>query len=82
MTIATLIKKAIDDPTTAVQYISECAVSAKMVKRKKGHPQYTRVEIATQYLGPADLLKAKPPYVGILVWIPYERYTELLESED
>lgn len=64
------------------QMIHECAVSARLVKARKGAPAHTRLEIATQHFTPNALLNpALNSHVGVLVWIPTEEYQRLAKGE-
>ena len=78
MSVTDLIKQAA--PFSKFQMLMECVVGARTVKAKKktGEAQHTRVEFCTQMMTPNDLMGIrKTTHVGIIVWIPVEKYNEL-----
>ena len=78
MTIANLLKTAIDNPATQVQYLSECLISAKTVARSKKGGGYTKIEFGTTNYSPGDAVNPDGGrYVGLIVWIPREEYDKL-----
>ena len=70
MTIAKLLKTAVDNPDTKVQYLRECLISAKTVARNKKSGGYTKVEFGTTSFHPNDAVNQQHRYVGMIVWIP------------
>ncbi len=70
MSIIELLEK-VGPENVRVQYLHECALRAQ--KTKLG----CQVTFATSEITPNDLLSA-PSKIGIIVWIPKEKYTEAI----
>lgn len=79
MTVSQLIKAVVDNSGLRVQYVSECIIGAKLVKRTKNAPAHTRIELCTNAMTPDDLMR-KPAMTGILMWIPTTLYEETLAT--
>jgi hypothetical protein len=90
MTVLGLLRGAIDHGNLRVQFLHECVMAAKAVKRTKANLAHTRVEFATENMTPNDLMyfssgrpdSRKPQYMGVVVWIPTDVYMDLEAQPD
>lgn len=92
MSLADMLREVLTRDTIRVQYLNECVMGARAVKKTKQCPSHTRVEFATQNMTPNDLLylsgevgrpaSRKPQFVCVMIWIPTDEYDEFVAREE
>ena len=90
MSIGDLIRSAVD--RSKAQFLHDCALGARAVKRKRDSPAHTRIEFGTTNMSVDDLLyfdrnfgggeSRKPQHVGIILWVPFEAYERAIKHDE